>query len=71
MSLELQDLPTIKVHQEVHCLLKAYATVHKQDMNALVREILHKWAKQQVDVLSMATDLAKSKELTGISGDWK
>ena len=71
MSLELQDLPTIKVHQEVHCLLKAHAQVHKQELNALVREIIHAWAKTQVHVFSVANDLAKSKGLTEISGDWK
>ena len=71
MSLELQDLPTIKVHQEVHALLKAHSAVHKQEINALVREILHLWASDYVSVWSMANDFAKAKQLPGISGDWK
>lgn len=71
MALDLQDLPSIKVHTEVHSLLKAHAHVHKQEINALVREILHDWASKQFDVFSMANSLCKSKDLTGITGDWK
>ena len=71
MALELQDLGSIKVHQEVHALLKAYASVHKQEMNSLVREIVHTWAQKQFDVMSMATSLAKAKDLPGITGEWQ
>jgi hypothetical protein len=71
MALPLTDLPSIKVHPEVHCLLKANATVNQKDVNALVREILHEWALRQFHVFSMATDLAKAKELSGITGDWQ
>lgn len=71
MALELQDLPTIKVHLEVHCLLKAHAQVHDKEINAVVREIIHAWASQQVHVMSVAEAFAKAKELPGITGDWK
>ena len=71
MSLELQDLPTIKVHPEVHCLLKAHAQVREKEINAVVREIIHAWASKQVHVMSVARDIANSKELSGITGDWK
>ncbi len=71
MSLELADLGSVKVHQEVHCMLKAHALVNKQEMNALAREIIHEWAAKQFHAFSLAQELAKAKELPGITGDWK
>lgn len=70
MSLELVDLPTIKVHPEVHALLKAQAHHDKRTLNDLVREILHTWASQKFNVLSMANDILKSKDMSEITGDW-
>lgn len=71
MSLDLADLGSVKVHQEVHCLLKAHALVNKQEMNALAREIIHDWASKQFQAFSLAQEIAKSKDLTGITGEWK
>ena len=71
MSLELQDVGSIKVHPEVHALLKATAHVERIEMNALIRDVLHAWASKRTDALSMATELVKAKGLPGISGDWK
>lgn len=71
MSLELADLGSVKVHQEVHCLLKAHAMVNKQEMNALAREILHEWASKQFQAFSLAQEIARAKELAGITGEWK
>ena len=55
MSLELADLGSVKVHQEVHCLLKAHALVNKQEMNALAREIIHEWAAKQFHEIGRAS----------------
>ena len=71
MSLELQDVGTIKVHPEVHALLKASAHMDRLDMSAFIRDLLHAWASKQVDARTMAEQLAKSKGLSGITGDWK
>lgn len=71
MSLDLSDLGSIKVHPEVHCLIKAHALINKQEMAALAREIIHEWASKQHQAFSLAQDLAKAKELPGITGDWK
>ena len=70
MSLELQDCNT-KVHPEVHALLKAHALINQMEMSALVRQIVHEWASKQERVWTMAQDLAKSKGLSGITGEWK
>lgn len=71
MALELQDVGTIKVHPEVHALLKATAIAEKTEMSAKVREVLHDWARRQFDTYSLATELVKAKGLSGITGDWK
>ena len=71
MSLELQDVGAIKVHPEVHALLKATAITERLEMNALIRDVLHKWAKNRVDAMSMATDLVKAKGLREITGGWQ
>ena len=70
MSLDLTELPTIKVHPHVHALLKAQSLKEKRDMNQLVRAILHVWAFEKVDVISMANEFLKSKDLPEITGDW-
>ena len=71
MSLELQDVGTVKVHPEVHALLKAAALSERVDMNAFIRDVLHLWASKQVDMHTMAHQLAVAKGLSGITGDWK
>lgn len=71
MSLELKDLPTIKVHPEVHAMLKANAMYGDVEINALCREILHKWATRQHEINVRAHELAKANGLSGITGDWK
>jgi len=71
MSLELQDVGAIKVHPEVHALIKGTAVIERIEMNALIREILHEWAAKRVDAMSMAVALAKAKGLSEITGDWK
>lgn len=71
MSLELQDVGAIKVHPEVHAILKATALVDRIEMNALIRDVLHAWASKRVDAMSIATDLVKAKGLREITGDWK
>lgn len=71
MSLDLQDVGAIKVHPEVHAMLKAQAYVDRIEMNVLIRDLLHDWATKQNDARTMAEQLAKAKGLSGISGDWK
>lgn len=71
MALDLQDLPTIKVDQQVHAMLKAESLVHRIELNALVRDVLHEWAKKKFDAFSMAREICKSKGLTELDGEWK
>ena len=71
MSLELKELPVIKVHPEVHAMLKANAVCTDVEINAFCREILHKWATRQHEINTKAADLAKASGLSGITGDWK
>ena len=71
MAPDLQDLPTIKVDQQVHAMLKAESLVHRIELNALVRDVLHEWAKKKFDAFSMAQDICKSKGLGGIDGEWR
>ncbi len=71
MSLELVDLPGIKVHPEAHAYLKAKADVQRVSMNELVRQVLHDAVLRELAIHSMADAICKSKGLPGISGDWK
>ena len=71
MSLELKELSSIKVHPEVHAMLRANALCKNVEMNALCREILHKWAKEQHEINTKAIEIARASGLSGITGDWK
>jgi hypothetical protein len=72
MSLPLADLGTIKVHPEVHAVLRAFARMeNEKELNAFVRRILHEWAKERVHALNLANEFAKERGLTGITGDWE
>ena len=71
MSLELKELSSIKVHPEVHALLRANALCKNIEMNALCRDILHKWAREQHEINVKATEIARASGLSGITGDWK
>ncbi len=71
MALELQDVGGVKVHPEVHALLKARAAAEKTEMVTFIRELLHAWARKEFDTFTLANDLAKAKGLSGIVGDWR
>ena len=71
MSLELKELSSIKVHPEVHAMLRANALCKNVEMNAFCREILHKWAREQHEINSKSDEIARASGLSGITGDWK
>ena len=54
MSLELIELPRIKVSPEVHAILSAEAEVSGDEINAVVRDWLHERAKREMDRLRIA-----------------
>ena len=71
MSLELVDLSRIKVPPEVRAVLNAYADVHSQEQQEVVRAILIDWCRQRVDVVRIAHATLEREGLPGIVGDSK
>jgi hypothetical protein len=71
MALELQDVGSVKVHPEVHAMLKAKAMCQKVEMVTLIRQVLHDYVRVDFDTYSLAVELVKAKGLSGITGDWK
>lgn len=64
MSNDLQDLRA-KITLEAHCALAAYARAHDVDKAEIVREVLHKWAINQIRGASMLNSCLRAKGLTG------
>ena len=61
MSLELVELPRIKVSPEVHALLSAEAELTGDDINKVVREWLHARADVEMNKLRVANRHLKSR----------
>lgn len=71
MALELVDLPGIKVHPEAHAFFKAKAEVQRVNMNELIRQVLHDVVLREISIFTLADNICKSKELGGLTGDFK
>jgi len=54
MSLELVELPRIRVSTEVHALLSAEAEIRGEDINAVVREWLHERGSKEIHKIRIA-----------------
>lgn len=63
MSLELVELPRIKVSPEVHAILSAEAELRGDEINAVVREWLHKHGEQELEKLRIANRHLKARGL--------
>lgn len=61
MSLPLRDIGNVKVSEKTHSMLKARALVKQVDVSTLARELLDKWANDELHVFSIAADLHESK----------
>lgn len=71
MSLDLIELPRIKVSPEVHALLSAEAEVTGEEINAVVREWLHDRARKELDRLRIANRHLNARGLPCIDVEGK
>jgi hypothetical protein len=69
MSLPLKDIGNIKVSERTHSLLKARAFVKQVEVSTLARELLDKWAVDELHVFSMAEAIHESKGFGAINSD--
>ena len=54
MSLDLVELPRIRVSPETHALLSAQAEMSGEEINAVVRDWLHERAAREINKLRIA-----------------
>ena len=66
MALELRDLRT-KVTIETDLALEALARATCKDKAEIAREVLHRWALQQVDAASILQRLMTAEGVAGAS----
>lgn len=67
MSADLQDFRG-RITPETHCALEAVSRATGQDRQEIVRELLHKWAMDQVHAASVLHRLLQAQGLSGIVG---
>lgn len=65
MSADLRDFRG-KITAETWCALEAMHRATGQDHSAIVRDVLHRWASEQIGA---ATVLARLLEAEGIAGN--
>jgi hypothetical protein len=68
MAAELKDLRA-KVSVESYAFLEARSRATGEDISTLVREILHAWAIEQLNVATVAHRLMRAEGLPGIVGE--
>lgn len=64
MTAPLRDLRA-KVTTETYVVLEAMRRTDGRDHSEIVRDVLHKWALQQLNAASVMTKLAASEGVTG------
>lgn len=67
MSAELKDFRG-KITAEDDAALEALHRVSGQDRSEIVRDILHKWAIEQIHVATVLDKMLQAEGLTGIDG---
>lgn len=65
MSAELHDYRG-RITPETHCALEAISRATGQDRQEIVRELLHKWAVEQIHAASVMHRLLQAEGLGGI-----
>lgn len=64
MSAELKDFRG-KITAETDCVLEALAQVSGEERQQIAREVLHKWALEQIKVHSVLARLLKAEGMLG------
>jgi len=67
MSVELKDFRG-KITPETDAVLEAINRTTGKDKSEIAREILHKWASDQIDVASVLDTLLRREGIAGIGG---
>ena len=67
MGVELKDYRG-RITPETDCALEAIARATGQDRQVIVREILHRWAQEQIHAASVMHRLLQAEGLPGIAG---
>lgn len=67
MSLELKDL-RCKITAEADAVLEAINRATGKDKSEIAREILHKWAIDQIHASTLIDKMLRSEGLSGIAG---
>lgn len=68
MSVDLKDLRA-KIGVRAYSFLEARSRVTGVDISVQVREILDKWADEQLHVATVADRLIRSEGMAGIGGE--
>lgn len=65
MALELIDFRG-KVTPETNAVLEALNRVTGKDKSELAREVLHKWASEQIGIATVLDTMMRAEGLTGL-----
>lgn len=68
MSIDLVELPRIKVSPECHALLAAQAEISGEEINAVVRDWLHGRCSDEIRRITVANQHLKARGLPCIGG---
>lgn len=64
MSLDLKDLRA-KITVEADCAIEAVSRVRGVDRSEIVREVMHRWALQQIETCRVMHNLMRSEGAVG------
>lgn len=67
MSLELKDFRA-RITQEADCVLEALSRTSGRERQEIAREVLHKWAMEQIHAASVLDKLLRAEGMEGIAG---